>query len=330
MNSRIATVTFSCYHRFEDVLLDDDVEWINQTVIPYGFVKDLNKNEWKQQSNFEGYLGTPNFVAAANEAEKFFLYNNNHAWPWDNLLRNRSPTNLLYITAARYLLVIHILWLTSDRKLIPCKETRDKYTNNIQNYEIPKSGVCFPVPYGSATYKSDYDVGLVGKDSGTVTKNFNDYFQQVGDKRFGKPSELVFDTNVYAFTLEFTMPSMFLKLPNAFPYAVAKLEQTVNYRMQELASAYYKVFKYNENFFRTMKDAARNAMEGRAPQSKIKLEEWLNTFSVLNGKVALGIGRRTLHEFRLAHNNQYQAHVVSMSTDGGYQPKLIGNYSFFN
>ena len=310
---------FSCYNRFEDLQLDNDVQWIQADIVNrYKFVKDPNKHEWKEQPNFEGHLGTQNFIAAANAAQQFFLANNNNAWPWD-----RSPTNLLFITAARYLYVTHILWLKSNKKLIPCKETRDKYTNNIQNYEIPKSGVCFPKPCGSATYKSDLDVGLIGKDSGIVTRKFNDFFQ--GNEGFGRPSELVFDANVYAFTLEFAMPSMFLKLPNAFPYAVAKLEQTVNYKMQELASAYYKVFKYNENFFIAMKDAARNAMEGRAPQSKLKLEEWLNTFNAMNGQVALRIGQNTLHEFRLAHNDQYQAHVESMSTDGGYKPKLMGN-----
>ena len=72
--------------------------------------------------------------------------------------------------------------------------------------------MCFPKPYGSATYKSDYDVGLIGKDSGTVTQEFNRYFQD----KFKLPSELVFDTNVYAFTLEFAMPSMFPKLPPQF------------------------------------------------------------------------------------------------------------------
>ena len=325
---RIVIVTFSCYNRaVQNLQLDEDVRWIQADIVTrYGFVKDPKKDEWKQQPNFEGYLGTQNFIAAANAAQQFFLANNNNNNPWDNLLRNKSPTNLLFITAARYLYVTHILWLKSDRKLIPCKETRDKYNNIIQTFENPqKAGVCFPKPYGSATYKSDYDVGLIGKDSGTVTKNFNDFFQ--GNEGFGKPSELVFDTNVYAFTLEFAMPSLFIKLPDTFAGKVAKLEQSVNYKMQELASAYYKVFKYNQNFFTALKDGATNAMEGTAPQSKLKLEEWLNTFSAMNGQVALRIGQNTLQQFRLAHNNQYQTHVGTMSTDGGYIPNSIGTLS---
>ena len=110
--------------------------------------------------------------------------------------------------------------------------------------------MCFPLPYGSATYKSDYDVGLIGVNSGTVTQSFNQYFQAAAPNGFSKPSELVFDINVYAFTLEFAMPAMFLKIPNTFPDKVAKLETKVKYKMQELASAYYKMFKYNDNFFK--------------------------------------------------------------------------------
>ena len=120
--------------------------------------------------------------------------------------------------------------------------------------------MCFPLPYGSATYKSDYDVGLIGVNSGTVTQRFNQYFQAATPNGFGKPSELVFDTNVYAFTLEFAMPAMFLKLPETFAAKVAKLETKVKYKMQELASAYYKMFKYNNTFFHALKTSAKNNM----------------------------------------------------------------------
>ena len=222
----------------------------NQIADAYGFQKDPNKDQWKTLPSFEGQIGKGGWAAAAQLAEQFFRNNNNHATPWQNLLATRTPINLLYITAARYLFVTHVLWVQSNRKLIACKETRDKYSGIIQSFEIPATGVCFPLPYGSATYKSDYDVGLIGVNSGTLTQSFNQYFQAAGPNGFGKPSELVFDTNVYAFTLEFAMPAMFRKIPNTFPDKVAKLETKVKYKMQELASAYYKMFKYNDNFFK--------------------------------------------------------------------------------
>ena len=52
---------------------------------------------------------------------------------------------------------------------------------------------------------SDYDVGLVGPKSGDLLANFNDKFEEM----FGKSSEEVFDTNIYAYTLEYAIPSKF-------------------------------------------------------------------------------------------------------------------------
>ena len=151
-----------------------------------------------------------------------------------------------------------------------CQEVRDEY-GTLKSLVIPASGVCFPKPYGSATCKSDYDVGLIGKDAGFLTKKFNDFFEIT----FGKPSELVFATNVYAFTLEFAMPSIFQKLPTGFANSVAQKEQTVNFKMQELAIAYYKVFKYNKGFFDALTSAAINVM---GQKFKDSLNSWLAAF----------------------------------------------------
>ena len=288
----------------------------------YGFQKDPNDYRWKTLPSFEGKIGKPGWADAAQLAEDFFRANNGHNTPWKNLLDTKSELDLLYITAARYLFVTHVLWVQSNRQLIPCKEKRDKYSGIIQSFEIPATGVCFPLPYGSATYKSDYDVGLIGVNSGTLTQSFNQYFQAAGPNGFGKPSELVFDTNVYAFTLEFAMPAMFLKIPNTFPDKVAKLETKVKYKMQELASAYYKMFKYNDNFFQALTTSAQKNMEDAPWQV---LNEWLTAFDNMNTAENFRQGARSDQAFRLAHNNRYQAFVAAVSQSGGYAPNGIGD-----
>ena len=293
----------------------------------YKFVKDPTRDIWTSQPDFKADLGTPEFIAAAGRVKKFFDRNND----WEKAKKNPefrtkdSCTNLLYITAARYLLVTHILYEQSGKKLIPCVRTADK------KIAIPDrdSGVCYPAPYGSATCTSDYDVGLVGKDAGTLTEKFNSYFQGVGG--FGKPSELVFDTNVYAFTLEYAMPFLFAKLPPKFASNVAKSEGTINFKMQELASAYFKVFKYNENFFNTMVTGVKKAMT--AAKSKAQLDVWLDTFNKLKAKVPMRLGGGSLDSidaFRTAHNNEYQSLVKTMSVNGGYNPTFLGNYKYIN
>ena len=287
----------------------------------YKFVKDATKDMWTKQPDFKGLLGTLEFVAAANRIKRFFDRNND----WETTKKNpefraaQSCLNLLYITAARYLFVTHILYVQSGNKLHPCVTTVD---NKIA---IPDSGVCYPAPYGSATCTSDYDVGLVGRDAGFLTEKFNAYFQ--GAQGFGKPSELVFDTNVYAFTLEYAMPFLFVKLPGTFAADVAKNEQTINFKMQELAGAYYKVFKYNGAFFNALVNGAEASMTLQATKSKTQLKVWLNTFKAMDVKVPMT--RRgvlsSLLSFRTAHNNEYQEFVKQMSVTG-YNSKLLGNY----
>ena len=317
---------FLCY-RFEDPkVTTDDITWMDEIIKNYGFKKHPVADMWTEQPSFEDDLGTENFKTAAEKAEQFFLkFNKNRGIsPWELLQKVTKNQNykLLKITAARYLLVTHILWLVSGKKLTACKEKRNSYTDIPQSWEIPEGGVCFPKPYGSATYKSDYDVGLIGKDSGNVTQEFNRYFED----KFKIPSELVFDTNVYAFTLEFAMPKMFPSLPLSFTLGLHKFEQFRWYKMQELASAYYKVFKYNQDFFEEMKNGATDEIKDE--MAKSVLRSWLREFEVMNGQVALRKQEtETLAEFRLAHNEQYQKYLQSMSQGktGGYQIQSTGN-----
>ena len=299
---------------------------MDEIIKNYGFKKHPVADMWTEQPSFEGRLGTENFKTAAEKAEQFFLkFNKNRGIsPWELLQKVTKNQNykLLKITAARYLLVTHILWLVSRKKLTACKEKRDSYTDIPQSWEIPKDGVCFPKPYGSATYKSDYDVGLIGEDSGTVTHEFNKYFQE----KFNLPSELVFDTNVYAFTLEFAMPSMFSRLPRPFTFVIGKFEKMRKYKMQELASAYYKVFKYNKDYFREMKDGAIKEINDE--ETKRELIGWLREFGKMNKQVDLRqMKKQSLAEFRSAHNEKYQEYLQSMSQGktGGYQIQSIGN-----
>ena len=296
---------------------------MNEIIQNYGFKKHPVADMWTEQPSFEGRLGTKNFKSLAKKAKEFFLKfkPNRGKSPWE-LLQKVTNNKLLKITAARYLLVTHILWLVSGGTLTACKEKRSSYTDIPQSWEIPKRGVCFPKPYGSATYKSDYDVGLIGKDSGTVTQEFNSYFQT----NFKLPSELVFDTNVYAYTLEFAMPSMFPNLPPSFTSGLRIFEQFRWYKMQELASAYYKVFKYNQQSFEEMKNGATDEIKDE--MAKKVLRSWLRKFEVMNRQVALRKQEtETLAEFRLAHNKQYQEYLQSMSQGktGGYQIQSIGN-----
>lgn len=286
----------------------------------YGFVKDPAMDAWTKQPDFKEAIGTQEFITAADRVKTFF----DHHSDWDTTKQSpafrskESCLKLLYITAARYLLVTHILYVQSGEKVIPCERTAD---NKI---EIPDS-VCYPKPYGGASCTSDYDVGLIGKDAGYLTEKFNDYFQSADG--FGKPSEIVFDTNVYAFTLEYAMSFLFAKLPPNFASGVEQNEQTTYYKMQELASAYYKVFKYNEKFFQTMEVGAKIAMRD-AMKSKGELEVWLNTYKGMNAEAPMKLGDvlKNREELRTAHNEEYAKYVKGMSEKGGYNPDFLGNY----
>ncbi|KAL9980160.1 hypothetical protein ACROYT_G008709 [Oculina patagonica] len=317
-----------------DVANQQDLAWMKTNIVDrYRFVKDRTRDIWTGQPDFKTDLGTSEFIKAADRVKKFFDRNND----WEKTKKNSefrteaSCTNLLYITAARYLLVTHILYVESGKKLVPCTRTGGKIA-------IPDSGVCYPAPYGSATCTSDYDVGLIGKDAGFITKKFNDYFQ--GSRGFRKPSELVFDTNVYAFTLEYAMPLLFTKLSTSFTNGVnvqkMKNDQKIDYNMRELASAYYKVYKYNVDFFDKMKDGAINKMRMTDAKSKspatssrkslAQLNNWLKTFNDLNTRVPIK-QTTTLLAFRTSHNNEYQNFVEEMSRKKGYNADFLGTLS---
>ena len=180
-----------------------DVRWIEKNIVDrYKFEKDATKDLWIKLPTFEGLLGSKEFTKNAEKVEGFFKLNNN----WEvtknseEFRQDGKCTDLLYITAARYLYVTHVLYFTSGGNLMPCSYSETDKTK----ISIPKS-VCYIKPYGTASCTSDYDAALVGKDAGIVTKKFNQYFQT----EFRRPSELVFDTNVYAFTLEYAIPYFF-------------------------------------------------------------------------------------------------------------------------
>lgn len=245
-------------------------------------------------------LADATFAADAERIQKFFRRNSDWEITKNNPTYSRTEDDcieLLYITAARYLLVSHILWLSSAKQIIPC-------TTKGGLYEMPPS-VCYPVPYGSTRCTSDYDVALIGKDSGTVTNQFNKYIQHV----FGKPSQTVFDTNVYAFTLEYAMPLIFSGLPDGFVHHVLREENTTRYKMQELASSYHKVLKYNEEFAKQLVETTTaNLKETR------DFKMWMNEFKQLNNET----GWKDIQDLRTLHNTKYQGLVQAMSDLRGH------------
>ncbi|KAJ7382001.1 hypothetical protein OS493_037760 [Desmophyllum pertusum] len=240
----------------KSVVASPDVNWIiNDIVVPYGFKKHKTKNEWESQPTFEGFLGTTKFNADGTNAEEFFKENND----WNTLKAKRTCLDLLYITAARYVLVTNIL------------------------------------------------------------------YEQSSAATFGKTSEAVFDTNIYAFTLEFALPFLFAKLPPAFVDGLEKKEDTVHFKMQELASAYYKVFKYDENnFFNTLVDGAKKVMGAAVPPVHLdKLNAWLKVFESLPVKLRVQDFSNG-QALRTSHNAKYQELVGTMSKKGGYDETLLG------
>ena len=193
------------------------ISWIKECIVDYYcFKKDPSQAEWIAQPSFKGLFDEPHFQTAATFSEYFFkIYNN-----WKDTIKKWEDvdkmTSLLYITAARYVYVIFTLYQESrpqnekgiyetgkKGRLAPC-EVKMKESGQIDYYVIPEYS-CYPAPYGSASATSDYDVGLVGPKSGELVANFNDKFEEI----FKKTSEEVFDTNIYAYSLEYAMPTKF-------------------------------------------------------------------------------------------------------------------------
>lgn len=314
------TVVISLLYRLsqinclESISEADAVDWITKCIVDeYNFEANEAEDEWISQPDFKHVLGTQEFTSKAAQVQTFFQAFND----WDDTKRIFYKTRLLMITAARYLLVTNILYTESSGKLTPCLKSQKG------NYLIPGNGVCYPVPYGSTSYKSDYDVGLIGMYSGFLTERFNDYFQ----KNFKKPSEFVFDTNVYAFTLEFTIPSIFVNLPLNFQGQVTDDEKTDNFKIQELVSAYFKVFKYNEKFFEDLLAKAR-ATISVDPQKKLLMEKWINEYQGM--EMSLTSFNNNPQELRKVHNKKYGEIVKSMSQakTTPYQRQFLGNYRY--
>lgn len=288
---------------YEDVNSENamDIKWFKENIVDkYGFQKMEGRDMWKKQGNFGPYLKDQAFLTAAARAKEFFKRNND----WEKTKNNQEfrktgkCLELLYITAARYLFVTHVLMEVSGGTMTSCG--RDGVLNKIP------SSVCYPEPYGTASCTSDYDVGLIGKDSGSVTASFNAYFQDSADG-FGKPSELVFDTNVYAFTLEYAMPSIFSGLPSNFEEQVETAECSLKYRMQELASSYYKVFKYNKDFANQLLTTASTNLD---VTGATLLNIWSSKIKELNQQVPLA---NLSNGLRAAHNSKYQELVGQIS-----------------
>ena len=89
-----------------------------------------------------------------------------------------------------------------------------------------------------------------------------------------------------------------------------------------MASTYYDMFKYSNNFFQALKTSAQNNMQAAPWQV---LNEWLTKFDNMNTAENFKKGARTDQAFRLAHNNKYQAFVAAVSQNGGYEPSMIGD-----
>ena len=316
------TVVISLLYRFSQIdcsrpisrIAKEAVDWITKCIVDeYNFEANKDEDEWISQPDFKDVLETPTFGKRAARVQAFFEVWNN----WDDTKKSFDNTALLKITAARYLLVTSILYTQSSiPKLTPCSKSQEG------KYVIPLKGVCYPAPYGSASYKSDYDVGLIGTESGSLTERFNKYFQT----NFNKPSEFVFDTNVYAFTLEFAIPSMFINLPWNFQPQVTDDEKTDNFKIQELVSAYFKVFKYNIKFAKNLVNKAYATISVDL-RKKLLMEEWINQYKTM--KMTLAYFKNS-QELREVHNREYGKIVNSMSQANPtpYQPQFLGNYTY--
>ena len=126
-----------------------------------------------------------------------------------------------------------MLFELSGKKLKAClKDKNDKI--------IVPATVCFLPPYGTTSATSDYDVGLIGRTSGSLTVAFNEYFT----KTFSKASEQVFDTNIYGFSLEYAIPQIFTGLTLFYNRVLPLLDFEPQFQMLELAGAYMKVNRY--------------------------------------------------------------------------------------
>lgn len=196
-------------------------EWMRKCIVDYYCFKQRTSGiegiEWEEQPTFKGLIEKHHFTLAADFAKTFFLKNN----VWQDTIgkwESEEREYLLFITAVRYILVISYLYeeskpkdaggnqMANEKGRFETCETELAATKNedgkpLFNVIIP-SYSCYPAPYGSATPTSDFDLGLIGPKSGELLANFNTEFQ----KKFGESSEAVCDSNIYSYTMEYTMP----------------------------------------------------------------------------------------------------------------------------
>ena len=136
-------------------------------------------------------------------------------------------------------------------------------------------------PVGSATSTSDYDASLVGSQSGLVTARFNEMFDEI----FHKPSEEVFDTNIYAFSLEYAMPYIYVGLSDDFIKNLKKMNEDDKYKIQDLVSALYKIRKYDfeDAKDKNSKGVGYTQLKNTFIESKFsKLHKYLNAAFIMH------------------------------------------------
>ena len=218
------TITEECEKTYpssyEDKEKDVLKEWMKRCIVDYYCFKQRTSGiagiEWEEQPTFKGLIGKPHFNLAADFAQNFFLKNND----WQETIGKWESTEreyLLFITAVRYILVISSLYEESKPKdargnkignarFETCETelvtaTKNEEGKPLFNIKLPPYS-CYPAPYGSATPTSNFDLGLIGPKSGELLANFNNWFL----KKFEKSSEEIYDSNIYSYTMEYTMP----------------------------------------------------------------------------------------------------------------------------
>ena len=206
--------TFSKFDRNNGEERGRAIAWIKNCIVDYYcFKKHETFDEWIEQPSFNGSLDQQYFEVAATFSQEFFkIYAN---WQDTKKQFNEDRTSLLYITAARYVYTTFVLYQESrpqhengsyiegqKGRLVPCEVIMTTDNTLVDQYILPAYS-CYPSPIGSATATSDYDVSLIGPKSGDLVANFNDKFKEI----FDKDSETLFDTNIYAYALEYAMPS---------------------------------------------------------------------------------------------------------------------------
>lgn len=298
------------------------------------FEKSATADAWTKQPTFLGQVGTSYFTSVAKRAEMFFIRNNDWSQSLVNpKFRDASTgrcTNLLYVTAARYLYVTHVLnLLRGEMTFGPCNA--DSGSGNLI---VPPAGVCYPAPYGSATCTSDYDVALVGERSGSLTALFNQFFLESVSRDpivvgFGKSSEELFDTNVYAFTLEFAMPNIYVGLSAEFVTQVNDMNGSLHYTIQEVVSAIMKMLGCNTSYFN---DLMSDQSEFKKRQTKHNLgkifQDWRVQFRLFYKAVKSFLNSgdyNTQISFRRKQNIAYQLvlGLVEGTLGEGYASKAM-------